>query len=80
MIIRFRSLEAFMMPHLLPFSLSPHLHHLLYELFHIISHFIVINMLVRYGPSKIRAKSSYSSQLHISSILLRSVIDPIPLP
>lgn len=70
MIIRFRSLEALMMPHLLLLSLSLDFHHLLYELFYTISLLIVINMPVRYVPLKIRDKSSHWPQANISSRLL----------
>lgn len=70
MIIRFRSLEALMMPHLLLLSLFPDSHRLPYELFHIISHFILVNMPVRYGSLKIADKLSHSLQPDISSRLL----------
>lgn len=72
MIVRFRSLVAQMMPHLLLLSLSPDFHHLPYVLFYIIPHLIVINMPAGYGPSKIRNKSSNPSQPDISYRLLAS--------
>jgi hypothetical protein len=70
MIVRFRGLEAPVMPHLLLPTLSFDFHHLPNKLFYIISHFIAINMPTRYAPSKIRDKSPDSPELDISSRLL----------
>lgn len=70
MIIRFRSLEAHVMSHLLLPSPSPDFHPLHYDLFCIIFHFTVINMPVRYGPSKIRYKAPNPPQPAISARLL----------
>lgn len=66
-----------MMPHLLLPSPSPYFHHLPYVLFYIISHFIAINMLVGYGPSKIRDKSPNPPEPAISSRLLGSALSQI---